>query len=268
MSSLGRLGIALGALAMTLAFAAARFPWHELTPRAEAAASQAAGVQIDLGSIGFEFGKLGVAVQAADVRIAWPVGQTLQFERVYLRPALSLSWFVGEPSLRVLTEGGPGDFDGVAGQTGLTGSFDVRESAELPWTTEPPITGSLVGVLDLALTNGPVGGTIEFEGREGSLLPPGLPIAIPYDRLTAAIQLTETGVTLDPVVVEGPLAAGQVTGTITPPAGRWELARLDLVVELDHFDEGLSQIMQGQGLPLAAGSRLTIQGTASNPRIR
>lgn len=268
MSKLGRFGVAFGALALTLAFAAARFPWHELTPRVETLASEAAGVQIQLGRIGFGVGPLGVAAHGADVRIAWPAGEELLFERIHVRPALSFSWLTGEPSLRILTEGGPGDFDGVASGSGVTGSFDVEEGEALPWTLEPPITGSLVGLLDLAFANGEVAGSVEFEGREGSLLPPGLPVAIPFDRLTAVIELTTTGVSLAPVVVEGPLAAGRVTGTIVPPAGRWEVARLDLVVELDHFDEALGQMMRNYGLDLAAGTRLTIQGTAANPRIR
>ena len=37
---------------------------------------------------------------------------------------------------------------------------------------------------------------------------------------------------------------------------------------LDHFDSGLSAVLSQYGFDLRPGSRLTIQGTAANPRIR
>ncbi len=268
MSKLGRFGVVVGALTLTLLFVAARYPWDELAPSVERLASEAAGVRIDVAAIGFGLGSLGAAAHATDVRIAWPAGQEIRFERVSIRPAFSLAWLSGEPRLRILTVGGPGDFDGVAGRSEIDGSFQIPEASALPWTVEPPITGPVDGNLALSISSGQPTGTIHFEASDGSLLPPGLPVAIPFDRLSAELALDASGLSLAPLVVEGPLAAGKVAGTVVPQAGRWEAARLDLVVDLDHFDPGLGRMMQSYGMKLSAGSRLTIQGTAANPRIR
>ena len=268
MSGARRLRIAAGALALTVVFVAARFPWQRLTPAAERIATEAAGRPVQLGAVGLEWGTLGVAAVANEVRVSWPEGAETAFRSVAARPALSLSWLSGDPLLRILTEGGPGDFDGVAGPHRIEGSLSVPEAGELPWTFEPPVTGPLRGDLELTLAPGLILGGLELEGRDGSLLPPGLPVAVPFDRLSASVSLTPKGLVLDPLVLEGPLASGRVTGTIEPPGGRWAVARLDLVVEIDHFDPGLGAALSQYGFDLRAGSRLTIQGTATHPRVR
>ena len=247
---------------------AARFPWARLTPSAERAVTEATGVPVGFGALDLAWGTLGFALVATDVRLGWPPGRDTAFESVAARPAFSWSWLSGEPRLRVVTRGGPGDFDGVAGPGSVAGTLEVVEAGELPWTIEPLVTGAFTGNIELAFTPGQVRGGLELSGVDGSLLPPGLPIAIPFDRLTGTLRLTETGLVLDPVVIEGPLAAGRVTGTIDPPAGRWDLARLDLVAELDYFDPALGALLSPYGMDLRNGSRLTIQGTAAKPRLR
>ena len=268
MSGTRRLLIAAGALTLTLVFAAARFPWERLTPTAERVASEAAGRTVQLGALDLELGALGIAAVASDVRVDWPAGGETTFRSVAARPALSLSWLSGDPLLRILTQGGAGDFDGVAGPHRIEGSLVVPEAAELPWTSEPVLTGALRGELELTLAPGGILGDLELEGSNGTLLPPGLPVAVPFDRLTASVGVNEAGLVIETLVLEGPLAGGRVTGTIKPPAGRWAVARLDLEVELDHFDPGLGAVLLQYGLDLRPGSRLTIQGTVANPRIR
>lgn len=268
MSARGRIAVAFGALLLTLVFAATRFPWDRFAPVLSSAASEAAGVRVELGSLELAWGALGVAMIASDVRVDWPAGDGTRFAAVAVRPAASLGWLRGEPVLRVRTRGGPGDFDGIAGTTRVTGTLEVAEAGDLPWTIEPPITGAFTSELDLAIATDRITGAVLLAGTGGSLLPPGLPIAIPFDQLTGTLRLTERGLALDPVVVAGPLASGRVTGSIDPPGGRWQVAILDLVVDLDHFDPDLAAMIQSFGLKLAPGTRITIQGTAANPRIR
>jgi len=267
------LAIAAGALLLTFILIAARFPWDRLAPTVSAQATEASGVPIEIGGFEFSFGKLGVSLLATDVHIGWPDATGLDFPRVAARPAFTLDWFSGNPALRVLTENGPANFNGVVTRERAEGRLAVPEAEALPWRQDAPVAGAFRAKLALRFGQDEASGTqvlgdVDVTGSDGSIFPPGIPVAIPFDLLDATLAFTPTGLELSPLHVDGPMVSGSVTGTLHPRSGNWERAGLDLTVVIDRVDRGLSGMLAGTGVDLTPGRQFAIRGTAAAPVVR
>ena len=267
------LAIATGVLLLILVLIAARFPWERFAPTVSARASQASGIPIEIGGFEFSVGRLGISILATDVHVGWPDAAGLQFPLVAARPAVALDWLRGDPALRLLTEDGPADFDGTVTARRASGRLDVQRAEDLPWPEDPPIAGSFQADLALEFGRGSdtaatLTGGVDVAGADGAIFPPGIPVAIPFDRLAASLVFTPAGLELTPLHVEGPMVSGSVTGTLEPRRGDWGQAALDLSAVVDRVDPGLSTMLANNGVDLSPGRRFSIGGTASAPLIR
>ena len=270
--SLRVIAIAAAAVLLTLVLIAARLPWDRFAPVVSARVTAATGVPVEIGGFRFALGPLGASIVARDVHVAWPDAAGMRFGRVAARPALSTDWFFGAPALRLRTEDSPADFDGVLSPRRASGRLQVEAADALPWPGEAPTSGRFDADLALDFTREDavtrVAGEIEATGFDGAIFPPGVPVAIPFDRLEATLAIADGSLILEPVELTGPMVSGSVSGTVDPTAGAWSSAQLDLAVVIEDVDRGLASMLDNAGVDLAPGRQLSIRGSAASPVIR
>lgn len=265
-------GAVLGAvcLLLVLVFFLAQFPYARLRAPLARAASDALGAQVTIGSL--HGGPTGLRLEQVRVRPsgspAWEVA------RVRLRPALSLAWLKGIPALALRAEAWGAHLDGTAlldaEAPGFDGQVRGLDPAALPpglLADEPPWIGAVD--LDADLVQGAAGpeGWLVLRGREGALTIPGLPFALPYDRLEGRARLGSEGVQLEAFELEGPMLSGSAQGRLG--AGPPTQAPLDLELTLRRAVPDVRDLLRGLGVPLDADGRvrLRIGGTLQAPVV-
>lgn len=268
---LGRLGLAGACGALVLVFFLALFPYGRLRAPLEQAASQALGARVRIEQLrGGPFG-----LRLAGVEVRRPGAGAWSLEAVRVRPALALSWLRGVPALRVGAEAWGARLDGTARLDRQAPGFDGRVEALDPTAlppgllpTEPPWVGALDADVDLTSDGAGARGRLAFEGQDGAVTLPGLPFALPYDRLEGALDLGSEGIAVEALDVEGPMLSARAGGRIGP--GDPSRASLDLEVEVRRADPSVQQLLRGVGIRLdgTGTARVRIQGTMASPIVR
>jgi type II secretion system protein N len=269
--------LALAYVALTAVFIAAGFPYARIGPRVAAAIGSATGSQVSIGRLDFALRWLRPVLLANDVELAWPNGQRLHLAHARIGPALSRSWLHGEPAVALALASELGQIEGTAtvGRTpGFAGELHGVALDKLPSEAPAPglrLTGSLDATLDLRLAaDGAAEGSVRLGARDGSISPPSLPIGLPFAKLDADLALGGTALlTVKSLTLEGPLVAGNGTGTIGR-ARSLDTAPLALELHLQARDPGLRQLLIAQGLPLGAdgSANLMVSGTLASPGLR
>ena len=263
---------------LVIGFSVALFPWDRLRGLAQQALASATGAEVRLAEVGLGFGLGGPALRARDVTLGWPgQGAALTLSEARVRPAWSLSWARGEPAWHLdLRSEEVGRVAGTLWPAGpaFAGRTEGLDVAALPasWVGEgQPVAGRLDADLDLrASRDGLLRGHVELHARDGSLLIPETPVAIPYTEFHATLSRADDGATtLRELRLLGPMLSLEGEGTLGP--GR-DLTRAPLAVQLTitHLDPALAPLLQPIGLRVTPGvaTGLEISGTLDRPVIR
>lgn len=270
------LAIAAAYLALTAAFVVARFPIERVTPRVAALAGAATGARVEIGSLGIDLIALLPALHAREVTVAWPTGTRLRLDRVRARPAWSLSWLRGHPSVLLSLRAGESRVDGVV-RLGPEPAFR-GELAQLDLKLLPPsllggtgldLDGRLDGALDVRMTERGPEGAVRLHAAGGSLALPVLPIGVPFE--TADAELTLGGdalVTIGSLAVDGPMVALQGHGTVGRGAMP-SVAPLALQARLEVREPALRDMLDGSEVRLGPDGQadLSIGGTLASPQL-
>jgi hypothetical protein len=153
---------------------------------------------------------------------------------------------------------------------GYDGRIEDLDPSALPpglLRGEPPWIGALDADVDLVLAGGGPQGQLAFEGTDGAVALPGLPFALPYDRLEGALDLGADGVRLERLDLEGPMLSAAADGRLGP--GDPARAPVDVALTVRRADANVRQLLGQMGIPLGANgdARLRIEGTLSSPIV-
>jgi type II secretion system protein N len=266
----------LGYVALTLLFVLLRFPIDRLTPRVEALASAASGAQVSIGGLEFHLVALLPELSALDAVVTWPAHTRLQLDRVRVRPAWSLSWLRGDPSLALSVRRAAGRVRGVArfGDTpGFRGAVTAVDLMHLPpallGDAGVAFDGKLDGEVDLRMADTGPEGAVTLRASDGSLSLPMLPMGVPFESFEGALQLGgDVLVTVQSLALEGPLVALTGSGTVGRAATS-ALAPLALAARLEVREPALRQLFANGDITLGPDgvAELSIGGTLSNPVV-
>lgn len=263
-------------LALTSLFVALRFPIDRLTPRVEALASAGTGARVSIGELELHLVALLPELSAIGVDLAWPAGTRARIDRVRVRPAWSLSWFRGQPSLALSLRSGTGRIEGTArlgDDPSFRGAATDVDLARLPsalfGNAGFAVDGRLDAEFDVRAADGSVEGPVTLRVTDGSLSLPMLPMGVPFETLEGALALGgDRMVTVQSLALEGPLVALAGSGTVgrAPTAS---LAPLALAARLEVREPALRQLFAGADVDLGTDgvAELSIGGTVGNPLL-
>jgi type II secretion system protein N len=262
---------------LTLAFALWMFPWSRFEGTLVRELSAATGARVQVAALETGLGWGGPALVARQMSLRWPDGTALALDRAALRPAWSLSWLRGEPAVHVdllsaemghvvgtVWPGGGPAFEGTARELDL-------EALPPAWTggRSAPVAGRVDADVTVAAPAGQVRGRIRFDSRDGLLVLPESPIAIPYTRLQGELERSEAGeTTVHQLDLEGPVVSLAGTGTLGA-APAFERSPLDLEVSL----RGVDRVIQGWIRPLGVNldaqgnGTFRVRGTLDRPQL-
>lgn len=274
-----RLGIGAVCFGVALIAALSAFPWDRLTDRVERLVGDATGTAVSIGDLGPGMSWTGPWLVLSDVSIQWPgSASTLELARARVRPAWARSWLRLEPAVALDLMGPAGRVAGTVWPTdapAFDGWIAGLDPTALPpaliGDTFPPITGRIDADLNLA-TGGRRGvvGSVVLDAREGNLVIPNTPLAIPFDSLVGELDIEEEGLaSLSDLALLGPLVSIRGHGTIGN--GR-EPSRspLDIEFDIERIDPSLAPLLAQVGLRVdpQSGGGYRIQGTLGDPKIR
>lgn len=262
--------------ALLIAFFMIRgFPYEELGELIANRIEQSHGVQLTFADIGPTLQFAGPALEATQLRAKFPDQPMQKIDRALIRPAWSLSWFVGEPVLHVELESPSGSADGTLrwnGSTSWTGT--IRNARpELPpianWIPTGGFEGNLEATLDVSMTEQGPEGRVEFEIQDGSLSLPGFSVPLPFASLTAEVMLGgDAYAALTSLSLEGPDVSGTGSGKIGR-AEPLEQAPIAFEFTLD-VKPTISRAVLAGGVKVNPGGEAypKISGTVGQPKIR
>jgi type II secretion system protein N len=270
------LAIAAAYFALTLVFVVVRFPADRLTPRVAALASAVTGSQVEIGSLGIDVISLLPALHARDVTVTAPGGTPLRLDRVRARPAWSLSWLRGHPSVALSLRAGASRVDGVArlgdapGFQGELADVDLKLiPAAALGGVGVSIDGKLGGTLDLRLAEAGPEGELDLRAVDGSVSLPNLPIGVPYESIEAQASLGGDELArIAKLVVDGPMLAVDASGTVgRGPAPT--LAPLALQAHVEVREPALRDLFAGTPVVLGpdGSADVSIGGTLAAPQL-
>ncbi len=273
--SRGLLWLVPAGLALTTFFVFLGFPYERLADFAASEAERATGARVDYRDVGPSFHWAGPGVTATGVRALVDGGEPLQFDRVVLRPAWTLSWLRGRPALYCLLDGPPGRAEGVltlGASGGYAGELTRTDVAALPMGTLWPGT-SLEGTLDatVEVQRNPGGpkGRVEFEALDGTVALAGFPMALPFESLTGALRFgDEAFLEIEALALQGPLLAADVTGRVEP-ALTFVSAPLQVQIQLT-AEPVIRNALRMAGVRIGedGSARVRIAGTPGRPLVR
>lgn len=275
-NSLVKFGTPIAAVLLTSFFILLDFPYHHLTHRAAAVASQALGLEIEAMESGLSFGLDGIGFRFEDVRVETPSGDFYDLDAARFGAGWSFSWFWGTPTLFFAVDSTLGHAQGTfrtgddpSGSGSITeaslGDLDILKNL-LP----VQITGTLNAEGDIATSAGGPEGVLSFDLKDGLIGHPSLPIEIPFETLHGLFAFGgDQFVTVEAFDLLGPMLNFSLKGTV----GRAD-AIGDGVLDLDiSFKDVAPQMrsiaeMLGAKVRSDGTSNLHIGGTASNPSMR
>lgn len=270
--------MALACVLLTAAFFVMRFPADRFRDSLVARLAAATGVAASVGHLAARPGLGGLTLVADEVALRWPGGAALDLDRAALRPAWSFSWLRGRPAWHVDLRSEVGGLAGTVwpgGAPAFSGRLDDVAVAKLPpellgLAEGLAATGSLDADLEVEGRDGRVVGSVGLALADGSFSVPGAPLAVPFDRLDAELELGSDGaVELESARLEGPMLAGEAAGRIGP-APSLELAPLALDAELEVREPALRGWLAPLGIAQSGEGRakLRIGGTLAEPVVR
>ena len=265
-------GIALVGAALIAGFIVAGFPYDRLAEYIESEVQQATGVALAIGTLEPSLGFPGLGLQASDLSLRWPEGELLALDTARLRPAWSLSWLRGAPAIRAHLAGPLGEADGTLTLNGFgawNGDFHDLDLAGLPIESVWPdaeIEGSAEVFVDLRMGDAGLEGRVTFEARDGVVVLPTLPMALPYDGLSGNIEFGGNALAaVKSITLVGPLLNAEVTGSVghAPVLADAPLS-LSVVVR---SQPGVRPLLESAGLRVKpdGSARVIVSGTTSSP---
>ena len=273
-----RIAVALAVCGTVLTLAALSFPYERIAYALSARSQAWTGMTLEIGELGPAVSWGGVGFEAKQARITPPGAAPLLVPRLFIRPSWTVGWLTGQPSLSFDLDGGAlGRLEGSA-SLGRAGRWQTRfeeiQVEALPLQLAVPglaMSGTLTGEVDLTVDErGAPQGAVAFAFSNGDLSAPGLPLALPFERLKGDILLGgEVLATVQDLTVESPLLQARIQGTVAraPRRGAEPLA---LVMELERVGPMLQPCLRQLDVPLArkGTTRLEITGTLGRPTFR
>lgn len=212
--------IALGLL-LTLIFMVLRFPYDRLAVIIEARVEHATGIRVHLNDLGPHLQLLGPGLSASDVQLTLPNGTALTLERVELRPAWALSWFVGNPAFSTKLVAEAGEADGtltLSDTPSFAGTLVDLDLSLLPASalaSGMAITGRADTTVEFTASETGPEGILRVAAWDGSLEHPALPMVIPFTSLMGELRLGgEHRAEILSLDLESPLVTGTLSGTM------------------------------------------------------
>ncbi len=263
-------------IGLILAFIFVGFPWDSLARRVATEISVASGSSVSIKNLAPAVTARGLVLRARDVVIEHPAVDRVRLLELEIAPQWSMSWFMGEPALRIWADTELGLIDGVLG-LGETSSFVGRvsqvELSRLPLRLDASgvrISGQLDADVNVALDpTGTLSGRVAFLSPSLVVESNQLPMAIPFSRAEGVIVILENGATqIESVKLEGQLLEGKLSGEIglvhhsqTPP--------IDLKAEFHIVNPMLRQLAPSVGIPVSSNGEINIRirGTLDAPEI-
>ncbi len=268
-------------LVLTLFFVLMRFPYEHVAGGVVEQVEESTGMRLEIEELGPYLGLLGPGFQAHNVVAVPREGGMIQIDRLRLRPAWSLSWFRGDPAVHVGVRSPVGEVDGavvIGDPMGFDGSVtrvDLSAPAVRDWMPIDGLDGRLTATGDLAFAEGvPLPeGDLELLIEEGSVVVPGSPLAIPFDRIEGGFVFGgESKLRSEGIQVTGPMLDATASGRLGDgnPGARWSRAQLELEVELQVKEPVARSALRGAGVRLERDGTATFEigGTLSSPQIR
>lgn len=275
---LRRIAISLGVVLLTATFVILSFPYDRIAAALSTRSQAWTGLTLEIDEISPTMSWAGLGLEVRGARVTSLDADPLALSSLFMRPSWTPGWLLGDPRIFVEIEGdGLGRLEGEVGLGG-GGSWKIRlddiQVDVLPLQLLVPglsMEGRLSGDLDLAFDdlNRPQG-TINVVFLEGTLMAPGLPIPLPFERLVSNIEFGEEHLAeVRELSVRGPVLDANLHGTIEP-AQRRGSEPLALAMEIERVSPMLQPFLHGLDIPLArrGPTRLTITGTLERPTFR
>jgi type II secretion system protein N len=262
----------IGALLLTLLFIYLGFPYDLLVARHLHRIEAASRMDIEIGAVEPHVSLLGPGFELLDIRATREDSATLILNRIFVRPAWSLSWFALTPALHVDLASDVGSSEGTV-TLGASGGWEGRvEGVKVRYLPLKERLANLDfdGILDAdgdlhfrpAEDGGGFVGELRFDIREGSVAGPGFPIALPFETLGGNLRFGEEGELLrfEGVALEGPMLGATVEGKIGAARGA-SPPPLDIQVAYEARSATLASVIGGNG-------SIQIGGTLQRPVTR
>lgn len=273
-SPLRIVAIAVAAVLLTGFFIYLGFPYDRLGESLSVRVEQATGTRISLGRVDSKLFLLGPGLIATDVNVQTTSGNAWSFQSLAVRPAWSLDWLTGRPTLYLDATAPYGRFQGVA-VLAEPYAFDGEalgiDIAALPIARYLPgadVTGRADVVADLSFEETGLVGPLQLTATAGSLAHPSLPLGIPYDELVGSLRFGgEQAVSISNLDIQSPLGSGSIRGTIGH-APNPSSAALDLEMDLK-AGSAIQATFKSQGVDFGRDGTLAVKvtGTAARPRV-
>jgi hypothetical protein len=264
-----------GCIVLTLASAIVQFPAERLAPSIETAVAQGTGAEVTFGALSSGLSFTGPALVASDVELRWPARPATIIDRLRVRPAFSLDWLFGRPTIHVEAEGAFGAFAGNLSAARIEGELDAVDLMQIHtawWEPgDPPLTGPVDASFDLAWATGTPVGSLELESREGAVTVPDLPVALPYSELSVTAELPAEGAwTLEAFRLDGPMGSAAGSGTLGAGGANWTAAPVDLEVSLSQAKPMVRDALASIGARLdpEGNGSFRITGSLQRPTLR
>jgi type II secretion system protein N len=255
--------------------AIAFFPFERLAPALAARIEAETRIAATIEALDARLGSRGPQLEASGVSLRWPTGETLALDSLRVRAARPLSWLRGVPAAYVEVRAAFGACDGTISRDALAGTLAAFDLSALPaaWFGEQgaPLAGPVDAAFELTKLAGQWSGTLELAGREGSLQPPGSPIAIPYETLTSALRLDAVGTLhLDALALEGPMVSASAKGEVAAGYAGPASGAISIEAEIARLDPTLAPALAAYGIALdpAGAGRVQVAGIPDAIEVR
>jgi type II secretion system protein N len=268
------IGVPCAGVLLVLLFMIRGFPYDKLGELIANRIEQSHGIQLTFVDVGPTLQLAGPALEATQLRAKFPDQPLQQIDRALIRPAWSLSWFVGEPVLHVELESPSGSADGTLRWNGVTSwAGTIRDarpdlSPIVDWIPIGGFEGTLEATLDLSIAETGLEGLVEFEIRDGSISIPGFSAPLPFEVLTSTVSLGgDAYANVTSLSFEGPDASGSGSGKIGR-AEQLEQAPIGFEFQLD-IEPELIRIVRGGRVRIGHKGRSNpkISGTVAEPIV-
>ncbi|MFP8880993.1 MAG: type II secretion system protein GspN [Myxococcota bacterium] len=251
------------------------FPYEAIADRVASTLEPALGVQLEIAEFGPVFEWAGPGFQAVGVRASFADAQTLNFDRVLVRPAWTTAWFRGDLAFHVELDGPIGiamgslELGEVPAWEGSVQNLDLKELSFLDVLPSKTIQGRMDATFSLQMGELGPEGPVTFELRDGSLSIPNMPITLPFEEILGEFELGgDAYLTIESLTLEGPIVSGSGSGRIAKAAS---FARAPLQIEFDlNVKPALASSVRAAGARVdrKGDAKIRITGTVSDPIIR
>jgi len=264
------------AVLLILFFVVLLFPWDSLGRRVAWEISRVSGARVDVPNLAPALTARGPVLRALDVTIEHPAVNRVQLFELEIAPRLSMSWFGGDPTLRLWAQSGLGNIDGVlrlGSEPAFLGNVSEVELSRLPLRLDASgvrFRGVLFADADVALDpNGTLRGQVDFVSPSLNIQSVLLPIEIPFTHAEGRIEILESGATrISSIVLEGDVVEAELSGEIGL-VHRSQSPPIELTAHIRVIDTMLRQLAPSAGLQLSGNGEADIRvgGTLDTPRI-